>query len=42
MEGEPGEYYFSHFSTEDGKESFIADGIYSIMKPTDLEENLAV
>ena len=42
MVGEPGEYYLSHFSTEDGKGSFIADGIYSVIKGTDLQENLTV
>ena len=42
MVGEPGEYYLSHFSTEDGKRSSIADGIYSVIKGTDLEENLTV
>ena len=42
MVGEPGEYYLSHFSTEDGKESFIAYGIYSVIKGTNLEENLTV
>ena len=40
--GEPGEYYLSHFSTEDGKGSSIADGIFSVIKGTDLEINLAV
>jgi len=35
-------YYLSRFSTEDGKGSSIADGIYSVIKGTDLEENLAV
>ena len=38
--GEPGEYYLSHFSTEDGKGSSIAGGIHSVIKNTDLEENL--
>ena len=42
MVGEPGEYYLSHFSTEDGKGSSIADGIFSVIKGTDLEVNLAV
>ena len=40
MVGESGEYYLSHFSTEDGKGSSIADGIYSVIKGTNLEENL--
>ena len=40
--GEPGEYHLSHFSTEDGKESCIVDGIYSVIKGIDLEEILAV
>ena len=42
MIGEPSEYYLSHFFTEDGKGSFVADGIYSVMKGMDLEKNLAV
>ena len=42
MVGEPGEYYLSHFFTEDGKGSSIADGIYSVIKGTNLEKNLAV
>ena len=42
MVGEPGEYNVSHFSTKDGKESSIADGIYSEIKGTNFEENLAV
>ena len=42
MVGEPGEYYLSHSSTEGGKGSSIADGIYSVIKDTDLEENLTV
>ena len=37
MVGEPGEYYLSHFSTEDRKGSSIADGIYSVIKDTDLK-----
>ena len=42
MVGKPGEYYLSHFSTKDGKGSSIADGTYSVIKGTDLEENLTV
>ena len=42
MVGEPGEYYLSHFSTEDGKGSSIADGIYSAIKGTSLKKNLIV
>ena len=42
MTGEPGEYYLSHFCTIDKKGSSIADGIYSVIKGTDLEENLTV
>ena len=42
MVGKPCEYYLSHFSTEDGKGSSIADGIYSVIKGTGLEENLSV
>ena len=42
MVKEPGEYYLSHFSTEDGKGSSTADGIFSVIKGTDLEVNLAV
>ena len=42
MVGEPGEYYLRHFSTEDGKGSSIIDGIYSVIKGTDLKENVAV
>ena len=38
----PGEYYLSHFSTEDGKGNFIADSIYSVIKDTYLEENLTI
>ena len=42
MVGQPGEYYRSHFYTEDGKGSSIADGIYRVIKSSDLEENLTV
>ena len=44
MVGELGEYYLSHFSTEDGKRRSIADGIYNVIKDTgtNLEENLTV
>ena len=42
MIGEPSEYYLSHFSTEDGKGSLNDDGIYRVIKGTDLKENLAV
>ena len=42
MVGEPDEYYLSHFSTEDGKKSSIADGIYSAIKSTELEKYLTV
>ena len=40
MVEEPGEYYLSHFSTEDGKGCSIVDGIYSVIKSTELEQNL--
>jgi len=35
---QPGEYYLSHFSTEDRKWSSITDGIYNVIKRTNLRE----
>ena len=39
---EPDEYYLRRYSNENGKGSSIADGIYSVIKGTDFEENLTV
>ena len=42
MVGEPGEYYVTHFGTADGKGCSIADGIFSAIKDTELQEKLEV
>ena len=42
MVGEPGEYYLTHFGTANGKGCSIADGIFSAIKDTELQEKLEV
>ena len=37
MVGQPGEYYLSHFSTEDGKERTIAQEIFNTIANTELQ-----
>ena len=40
--GEPGEYYLTHFSTEDGKGRTIAQKIFNTIVDTELHNKLAV
>ena len=42
MVGQPGEYYLSHFSTEDGKGRTIAQKIFNIIANTELHYKLTV
>ena len=40
--GEPGSYYLTHFSHEDGKGRTIAQKLFDSMRGTDLEDRLAI
>ena len=42
MVGQPGEYYLSHFSTEDGKGKTIAQKIFNTIANTELHDKLTV
>ena len=42
MVGQPGEYYLSHFSTEDGKGRTIAQKIFNTIANTELHDKLTV
>ena len=42
MVGQPGEYYLSHFSTEDGKGRTIAQKIFNTISNTELHDKLTV
>ena len=42
MVGQPGEYYLSHFSTEDGKGKTIAQKIFNTIANTELHDKLAM
>ena len=42
MVGQPGEYYLSHFSTEDGKGGTIAQKIFNTIANTELHDKLTV
>jgi len=40
--GEPGSYYLTHFSPEDGKSRTIAQKLFDSTRGTELEDRLAI
>ena len=40
--GEPGEFYLSHLSPENGKGRYVAKAIFSLLEGTSLQDNLRV